>query len=696
MDSSSFTDLPEILEGPLSKWTNVVQGWQCRWFVLDKSDGLLKYFTSRQKMSLNRHRGCIRLQNSKLGLDDEDKNNFTIRDLSSDKIFHFKAKDIEERRLWMKHLEDSIRLKYDQEDQVSTLSSSFDKSLSSLKSIDDFSSKLKVKKHKKSELSKFSRIEQFKKNQNKLECMIDEVKKFDHESITLTSTNFSEGLLDCLESSRQKIMKTNLDNNNNLGSIDGYSSEEEGSEVFTKVNTLKTPTAEAMLSRGEDLISDGTSSSSDEFYDADSSPLTEVKNIIDQNEKSPLPTRRQSVMNLQNQSDFWMEEHSDAEGDSPDFSQNTSVIRYLLSQVRIGMDLTKIPLPTFILEPRSLLEMYASFFSHPDIFVSISVKTTPKERFVAALKWYMSSFHAGKKGSIAKKPYNPILGEKFQCLFDPNDNSVKQQTTSNFFKPLPDTVKPTVSYAKSHNIQFVGEQVSHHPPISAFYTEHLDNKIQFNGQIWTKSKYLGLSVGVHNIGQGVITLLDGPGKGEEYIINFPSAYGRSILGVPWMELGGECSLTCSQTGFSASVEFHTKPFYKGKVHRVTANAFEPNDKKKPFLKIEGEWNGEMKESSGKAFVNTYEIPIHRKYVPKLKHQSPNESRQLWNTVTKAMLENDIEVASDGKRFLEQKQRDERNQRAEKNETWIPVLFEKRDDLWLYKSRLSERLKQSDF
>lgn len=33
------------------------------------------------------------------------------------------------------------------------------------------------------------------------------------------------------------------------------------------------------------------------------------------------------------------------------------------------MDLTKIVLPTFILERRSLLEMFADFFAHPDLFV---------------------------------------------------------------------------------------------------------------------------------------------------------------------------------------------------------------------------------------------------------------------------------------------------------------------------------------
>lgn len=46
-----------------------------------------------------------------------------------------------------------------------------------------------------------------------------------------------------------------------------------------------------------------------------------------------------------------------------------SVISHLISQVKIGMDLTKVALPTFILETRSLLEMYADFFAHPDVFV---------------------------------------------------------------------------------------------------------------------------------------------------------------------------------------------------------------------------------------------------------------------------------------------------------------------------------------
>lgn len=38
--------------------------------------------------------------------------------------------------------------------------------------------------------------------------------------------------------------------------------------------------------------------------------------------------------------------------------------------------------------------------------------------------------------------------------------------------------------------------------VSAFYAECFNKKIQFNAHIWTKSKFLGMSIGVHNIGQG--------------------------------------------------------------------------------------------------------------------------------------------------------------------------------------------------
>ncbi len=103
----------------------------------------------------------------------------------------------------------------------------------------------------------------------------------------------------------------------------------------------------------------------------------------------------------------------------------------------------------------------------------------------------MSSFHAGRKSAVAKKPYNPILGETFRChwkvddAIKNNDVSVEQQALSND-GPLP--------WCNPNDLVFVAEQVSHHPPISAFYAEHISKRISVNAHIYTKSSFLGMSV----------------------------------------------------------------------------------------------------------------------------------------------------------------------------------------------------------
>ena len=70
----------------------------------------------------------------------------------------------------------------------------------------------------------------------------------------------------------------------------------------------------------------------------------------------------------------------DDEGEAGSVEEHKSVIMHLLSQVRLGMDLTKVVLPTFILE-RSLLEMYADFFAHPDLFVLVTRRMPETEWF---------------------------------------------------------------------------------------------------------------------------------------------------------------------------------------------------------------------------------------------------------------------------------------------------------------------------
>lgn len=74
-----------------------------------------------------------------------------------------------------------------------------------------------------------------------------------------------------------------------------------------------------------------------------------------------------------------------AEGD-PDCTEvlednSRSILMGIISQLRKDMDLHKVTLPTFVLEPRSMLERVTDFMSHPELLIEY-VKTTTQTRLL--------------------------------------------------------------------------------------------------------------------------------------------------------------------------------------------------------------------------------------------------------------------------------------------------------------------------
>lgn len=133
------------------------------------------------------------------------------------------------------------------------------------------------------------------------------------------------------------------------------------------------------------------------------------------------------------------------------------------------MDLTRITLPTFILERRSTLEMYADFLAHADLWAAIPDAPTPKDRMVSCLRWYLSAFHAGRRSSLAKKPYNPILGEVFRCYWSLDDSGVQKPKddvaaddnhTTHISKSNELHHSGPVPWAPRNAVVFLAEQVS--------------------------------------------------------------------------------------------------------------------------------------------------------------------------------------------------------------------------------------------
>ncbi|XP_023222121.1 oxysterol-binding protein-related protein 8-like [Centruroides sculpturatus] len=86
------------------------------------------------------------------------------------------------------------------------------------------------------------------------------------------------------------------------------------------------------------------------------------------------------------------------------------------------MDLSKVVLPTFILEPRSFLDKLSDYYYHSDIISRAVLEDDPFTRMKTVVQWYLSGFYKKPKG--LKKPYNPILGETFRCYWKhPNTGS---------------------------------------------------------------------------------------------------------------------------------------------------------------------------------------------------------------------------------------------------------------------------------
>ena len=82
-----------------------------------------------------------------------------------------------------------------------------------------------------------------------------------------------------------------------------------------------------------------------------------------------------------------------------------------------------------------------------------------------------------------------ILFKNYRKLDDSGENEASE--VENDVKLTNDGPLP---WCQAGDLVFVAEQVSHHPPISAFYCEHVKKRISVNAHIYTKSSFLGMSV----------------------------------------------------------------------------------------------------------------------------------------------------------------------------------------------------------
>ncbi|KAH6648313.1 Oxysterol-binding protein [Truncatella angustata] len=330
-----------------------------------------------------------------------------------------------------------------------------------------------------------------------------------------------------------------------------------------------------------------------------------------------------------------------------------NVLGHIISQLRPGADLSRVVLPTFILEPRSMLERITNFMSHPEMLLPIPEINDPIERFAAVVKFYLSGWHIRPPG--VKKPLNPILGEIFTCYWDLPDN--------------------TRAY-------YISEQTSHHPPKSSYFYMVPDHHIRVDGTLKPRSKFLGNSAASLMEGTAVLSLLNrgkNPKKGERYILTQPNMYARGILfGKMKYELGDHSFVRCPELGLVADIEFKTKGWVSG-TYNAIGGTIRNEHTGEALFELSGLWSDEMsikdlRNGHKETFFNGAKAKPSKPQVRPLEEQDERESQRLWAKTARAVKDKNHEVATDEKTKIEDMQREEAAKRGAENVEWHPRLF----------------------
>lgn len=223
----------------------------------------------------------------------------------------------------------------------------------------------------------------------------------------------------------------------------------------------------------------------------------------------------------------------------------------------------------------------------------------------------------------------------------------------------------------------ISEQVSHHPPITAYHIDTPYN-ITLTGHNGADLSFAGGSIVVKQTGhaQLVITLDDN--TQETYYITLPELKIQGLtMFAPYVELDKRTYII-STTGYLATIDYSGKGWFSGTKNSFSASL---SNETEQLYTISGQWTGEStytvhKNSAQKKipFWNaTANAPTHVVVAP-IEKQTPWESRRIWQNVAEAIERSDAETAGRYKSAIEIGQRKMREEEKEKGYSWKPRFF----------------------
>ncbi|XP_030644970.1 oxysterol-binding protein-related protein 3a [Chanos chanos] len=173
----------------------------------------------------------------------------------------------------------------------------------------------------------------------------------------------------------------------------------------------------------------------------------------------------------------------------------------------IGKDLSKVTMPIQLNEPLNTLQRLCEEIEYCHLLDTAAQTEDPCLRMVYVAAFAISAY-ASTFTRAGGKPFNPILGETYEC----------ERTDKGF--------------------RFISEQVSHHPPVSACHCES-DSFTLWQDVRW-KNKFWGKSMEIVPMGTIHVML---PEFGDHYQWNKVTTCIHNVLsGERWIEHYGEMSI----------------------------------------------------------------------------------------------------------------------------------------------------------
>ncbi|KAH7909302.1 hypothetical protein BJ138DRAFT_238749 [Hygrophoropsis aurantiaca] len=341
---------------------------------------------------------------------------------------------------------------------------------------------------------------------------------------------------------------------------------------------------------------------------------------------------------------------SEQAGEAVPAAQKSSWTSFVKSLASFSGDLSSMTAPPFILSPTSLTEFPAYWCERPELFAAIADGKTEEERSLIVLKWFISTLkgqYTSRNESMGseKKPLNPVLGELFYGSWPSNA-------------------------ARGGETTLVVEQVSHHPPITAYRIANTAKGVVLAGHNAQKTSFSAGSIIVKQVGHAVLTVSLPSGQTEEYLITLPRLRIDGIwYGSPYIELA-ETSYIQSSSGWLSTIEYKGKGYFSGKSHSFKATVTPPAQISgvQPHV-IEGTWHTTSKDLKTSATFHDVTTSKEEVSVAEIDQQSEWESRRLWHGVAKGIREGDFESAAKDKSRIENEQRQRRKDEAAAGTTW---------------------------